>query len=1514
VFLLFNLAWASLSPQALASTAFIMKDEDSLRMPVPGAHQLRILSPTLLELTLITTKDPDPATVRDWNFVNSSFQFTPPATSEFNVLVGGQSRSVQAVGFKRRPIYAPLTRRDLRIGNHLYLRLSAPITDGQSVEVRNPSGNLWSTNRQFTAVADPLRYNPAIHVNQHGYIPDLPKKAMVGYYIGSMGEMAIPFEAGFRIVNAANGNVVHQGSLTLRRDVGYTYSPTPYQQVYQADFSSFRTPGEYRLQVPGLGASFPFSINDGVAGVFARTYALGLYHQRCGGSNEHPFTRHTHGACHTALVEIPDMTFTAVNNTLANVTSDFNRNPRHTAPQLKDVNSSLYPFVNRARIDVSGGHHDAGDYSKYTINVAQLIHSLVFAADAFPGVADLDNLGLPESGDGKSDVLQLAKWEADFLAKLQDSDGGFYFLVYPRNRRYEDNVLPDKGDPQVVFPKNTAATAAAVAALAQAASSPRFKQQFPQAAALYLDRARKGWDFLQAAFAKHGRDGSYQKITHYGDYFMHDDEIAWAAAEMYLATGEAKYHNELLANFDPASSATKRWGWWRMFESYGCAIRSYAFAARTGRLNASQLNATFLGKCEAEIRAAAADQTRFAAMNAYGTSFPEPNKPFRSAGWYFSLDQAYDIAVGYQLDARADYMDAMVSNMNYEGGSNPINMSFITGLGWRQQREIVHHYAQNDHRILPPTGIPQGNIQGGMPYLHHYKGELTALSFPADNANVAPYAPYDKWADTFNTTAEFVNPQQGRGLGVLAWLFARTSVKSQAWRGVPGQITGLPGSIPAREQITARLTAPGIDLSQARIIWEARDQEPVIASEFKFAAVNVGPQWVEAEAILPDGRRIFAATNFTATTATDVPPNSFQSAPLQVTGDMVALYRLDANLADATGRQPALTLNGKAKLDTSNLGWLVNRTGAALRIEDLGDQAVVSIPNSALFATDTQSISVEAMIYINEFKAYNRSNALMVSLRKGWNASLELIEDLYNGPIFRGGSQLNLSGQTVRNALPRNQWHHLRITIDKTGYAVVINGTVFGRVNSGELNNWAGGGSTTLTLGNFDGWIDEVVVRHVRSSTQSNQPPQVALTAPVAGTSFTRPVNITLSATATDLDGSVARVEFFQGTTKLGETTSSPYSFVWTNAPAGTFNLTARATDNQGASTTSGAVSITVQEGTASTVATPGITPNGGTFTNSVQVSIASSTSGATITYTTDGSTPTSTSRAYTGPFTVSSSATVRARAFKSGMQESAVGSASFTINFGNTEPPTEARASFVKLDTETQGTWKGVYGSDGFNIIGNAVSYPAYAQVTPQGKQDFVWSYSTTNVVALQKPGTATDRILSCWYSPTTFTVDVRHTDGHPHRIALYCLDWSTTDRVQRVEVLDTATGAVLDTQTLQSFHGGQYLIWDITGNVRFRFTRLGGANAVLMGIFFDPVATTDGPVKTNPRRGSNGKFQMEVNGKVGQRIVIEASTNSVNWQPISTNVLTEPVLQFEDPEAMQYSTRFYRARADEM
>ena len=843
-------------------------DDASLAMPKVGDNSLRILSPTLLELRAINTKALDPATVTNWNLVNASGQFLAPALSAFSVTVNGQNVAVQSVGFKRRPLYAPLVNYDLRIENCLYLQLAAPIPDNATVEVKNPPATLWPATMPFVATADPLRNSPVIHVNEEGYVPSFPKKAMVGYYAGDLGEMNISASLGFKLVDATTGVQVYQGPLTLRQDFGYLYTPTPYQKVLEADFSSFTTPGNYRLVVPGFGASFPFAIDDGVAMAFARAYELGLYHQRCGTSNSLPFTRFTHDACHTApaSVPLPQSSFAFTWTTISNYALITNPdNPVQTAPRLTSPSAQLFPFVRQGTVDVSGGHHDAGDYSKYTINSASLAHLLMFSADSLAGVSALDNLGIPESGDGISDVMQEAKWEADYLSKLQDTDGGFYFLVYPQNREYESGTPPDHGDPQVVWPKTTSATAAAVAALAQCGSSPLMKQAYPQAASNYLAKATLGWQFLTNAIARYGKNGAYQKITHYGDDYADQDELAWAACEMYVATGNPYYQQTLFQWFpDPTATSTFRWSWWRMSEGWGNAVRSYAFAARSGRLQPNQLDQNYLAKCITTITNAGNDALLWSQQGAYGSSFPMETKHVRSAGWYFSLAQAFDIVVAQQLAPRPEYLDALVRNMNYEGGCNPVNVAYVTGLGWKRQREIVDQYSQSDRRVMPKTGIPLGNIQNGFVWVNTYGTELAALCYPSDDATTAPVPFYDRWGDAFNTTTEFVVLDQARGLGVVAYLAALTSLKTQSWTFATGQITTPTTVVPVGQPVTLSLQST-LDLKGVvRIVWEGRDQEPAYGSTFTFTPQNNGTQWVEAEAQWPDGRRVFAAANFTA--------------------------------------------------------------------------------------------------------------------------------------------------------------------------------------------------------------------------------------------------------------------------------------------------------------------------------------------------------------------------------------------------------------------------------------------------------------------------------------------------------------------------------------------------------------------------------------------------------------------------------------------------------------------------
>jgi hypothetical protein len=137
--------------------------------------------------------------------------------------------------------------------------------------------------------------------------------------------------------------------------------------------------------------------------------------------------------------------------------------------------------------------------------------------------------------------------------------------------------------------------------------------------------------------------------------------------------------------------------------------------------------------------------------------------------------------------------------------------------------------------------------------------------------------------------------------------------------------------------------------------------------------------------------------------------------------------------------------------------------------------------------------------------------------------------------------------------------------------------------NTGNWQNWQTVTATTpsLTTGQKIMRIfmesGDFNLNHVTfSSSVSNNAPQVTITSPSNGASFSEGTAITINANASDNDGSVSKVEFFRGTVKIGEDLTSPFSINWTGATAGTYALTAKATDDKNATTTSGAVSVTV--------------------------------------------------------------------------------------------------------------------------------------------------------------------------------------------------------------------------------------------------------------------------------------------------------------------------------------------------
>jgi hypothetical protein len=161
------------------------------------------------------------------------------------------------------------------------------------------------------------------------------------------------------------------------------------------------------------------------------------------------------------------------------------------------------------------------------------------------------------------------------------------------------------------------------------------------------------------------------------------------------------------------------------------------------------------------------------------------------------------------------------------------------------------------------------------------------------------------------------------------------------------------------------------------------------------------------------------------------------------------------------------------------------------------------------------------------------------------------------------------------------------------------------------------------------------------------------------------------------------------------------------------------------------------------------------------------------------------------------------------------------------------ASARFVQSDAATRGNWKGVYGGQGYWMVGAPAALPAFATVTTTAPQ-WIWRTQATSASALVLPGASSDRIEACWYSGTQLSFDFSITDGQMHRVSLYFLDPTWQGRQERIEVINRDTGEILHLTSLASFTTGIYLTWEITGHVSIRLTPI-TVNAVTSGIFFE-------------------------------------------------------------------------------
>ncbi|WP_062132621.1 glycoside hydrolase family 9 protein [Demequina aestuarii] len=522
-----------------------------------------------------------------------------------------------------------------------------------------------------------------VRVNQYGYEPSARKRATVV----CDATAPVAWE-----VRTSEGAVVASGSTTV-----LGADATAGLHVHRVDFSTVDGAGIYALEADGERSAF-FVVRERLYAPLMTDALAYFYLARSGTEIEASIVGDDYAR---AAGHVSDATG-----------RDTNKGDLNVACQPAEESAKVYgePWTAGYRLDVAGGWYDAGDHGKYVVNggiaVAQLLGVWERALRA--GGAAVDALGdgslpLPEHGDGVPDVLNEARWELDFLMSMMVPEGEpLAGMVHHKVHDFGWTGLPmlPADDPRERY-LHRPSTAATLNVAATAAQGARLWAPYDgDYARTLLAASITAWKAALAnpdlyAPQEDGANGG-------GPYDDEDvsDEFYWAAAELFLTTGESEYADFLAAS--PVHSAdsfpVQGFSWDQLdgIAKIQLATVDSALPDRAG----------LAAQVVAGARAIAAVQ----AQQAFGQALPEDGYVWASNAQI--LNNIVVLGAGYDLSGDESLLAAARESMDYLLGRNALDLSYITGYGTRDvQNQHSRWFAHQADESLPHP--PVGSVAGG---------------------------------------------------------------------------------------------------------------------------------------------------------------------------------------------------------------------------------------------------------------------------------------------------------------------------------------------------------------------------------------------------------------------------------------------------------------------------------------------------------------------------------------------------------------------------------------------------------------------------------------------------------------------------------------------------------------------------------------------------------------------------------------------------------------------------------
>lgn len=508
---------------------------------------------------------------------------------------------------------------------------------------------------------------PKIKVNQLGYEPKAMKTAI-------FSDLSDEY---YQVINVDSGDVAYEGTMSKA-----VHSEGADEDVCVGDFSELTAEGTYKVVV-GENESYEFIISkDPYGDSFSKIVNM-FYLQRCGEELPEEYAgTFQHPACHTGTVTI---------------------------------------YGSDKTIEASGGWHDAGDYGRYVVPGAKAVADLLLAYEANPD-AFSDDMNIPESGNQVSDILDEAKYELDWMLKMQKDTGGVFHKV--TCKVFPETVMPEE-ETDDLYACTVSATAsgdfAAVMAMAARVYGESKNPELKEFADTCLAASKKAYDYLSENLNKSGFSNPPGVVTGVYPDGVCTDEFFWAAAELYKTTGDKTYVKDIKDTMDKIENFDG-FGWADVGGYGSYALLTSKDADKTDSDVYQTVYDAFIGSADAVVKASS--------ENGY---LVNRDTEFE---WGSNMGIANDgmlLSLACQVENKDDYTAYAKHHLDYLFGMNATGYCFVTGVG-TQYPEHPHHRPSQATEVCVPgmlVGGPDSALED--PYAASVCKDMPAAKCYIDN-------------------------------------------------------------------------------------------------------------------------------------------------------------------------------------------------------------------------------------------------------------------------------------------------------------------------------------------------------------------------------------------------------------------------------------------------------------------------------------------------------------------------------------------------------------------------------------------------------------------------------------------------------------------------------------------------------------------------------------------------------------------------------------------------------------